>query len=81
MPLRADGSPLWAFRSPGLRIAAPARLPEAFTSVAFVGRRLPAHSCATAPVSHRIPLVPCRNLSCLALLRRPRRVAGKSHAL
>ena len=54
MPLRADGSPLRAFRSPGLRIAAPARLPEAFTSVAFVGRRLPAHSCATAPVSHRI---------------------------
>jgi hypothetical protein len=29
VPLRADGSPLWAFRSPGLRIAAPARLPEA----------------------------------------------------
>lgn len=28
MPLRADGSPLRAFRSPGLRIAAPARLPE-----------------------------------------------------
>jgi hypothetical protein len=26
--------------------------------VAFVGRGLPAHSCATAPVSHRIPLVP-----------------------
>lgn len=30
MPLRADGSPIWAFRSPGLRIAAPARLPEVF---------------------------------------------------
>src|SRR5216684_4317151 len=30
VPLRADGSPVWAFRSPGLRIAAPARLPEAF---------------------------------------------------
>ena len=29
MPLRADGSPLRAFRSPGLRIAAPAGLPEA----------------------------------------------------
>jgi hypothetical protein len=28
VPLRADGSPVWAFRSPGLRIAAPARLPE-----------------------------------------------------
>jgi hypothetical protein len=28
VPLRADGSPSWAFRSPGLRIAAPARLPE-----------------------------------------------------
>ena len=63
MPLRADGSPWWAFRSPGSRIAAPARLPEAFTSVAFVGRRLPAHSCATAPVSHRIPLVPSGILS------------------
>src|SRR6266446_8376437 len=24
VPLRADGSPVWAFRSPGLRIAAPA---------------------------------------------------------
>src|SRR5216683_3322958 len=32
--------------------------PRRFTSVAFVGRGLPAHSCATAPVSHRIPLVP-----------------------
>jgi hypothetical protein len=30
VPLRADGLPLRAFRSPGLRIAAPARLPEAF---------------------------------------------------
>src|SRR6266567_1695193 len=27
VPLRADGSPMWAFRSPGLRIAAPVRLP------------------------------------------------------
>ena len=72
MPLRADGSPRWAFRSPGLRIAAPVRLPEAFTPVAFVGRRLPAHSCATAPVSHRIPLVPDRNLSSSLRLPRPR---------
>jgi hypothetical protein len=71
VPLRADGSPRWAFRSPGLRIAAPARLPEVFTPVAFVGRRLPAHSCATAPVSHRIPLVPDRNLSSSLLSRRP----------
>jgi hypothetical protein len=30
VPLRADGSPCRAFRSPGLRIAAPARLPEIF---------------------------------------------------
>jgi hypothetical protein len=71
VPLRADGSPRWAFRSPGLRIAAPARLPEAFTPVAFVGRRLPAHSCATAPVSHRIPLVPDRNLSSSLRSARP----------
>ena len=28
MPLRADGSPLRTFRSPGSRIAAPACLPE-----------------------------------------------------
>ena len=28
MPLRADGSPWWAFRSPGLRLAAPIYLPE-----------------------------------------------------
>jgi hypothetical protein len=28
VPLRADGSPSRAFRSPGLRIAAPVRLPE-----------------------------------------------------
>ena len=28
MPLRADGIALWAFRSPGSRIAASARLPE-----------------------------------------------------
>jgi hypothetical protein len=59
VPLRADGLPLRAFRSPGSRLAAPIYLPEACSaSVAFVGRRLPAHSCATAPVSHRIPLVP-----------------------
>jgi hypothetical protein len=58
VPLRADGLPLRAFRSPGLRLAAPICLPEACTSVAFVEWRLPAHSCATAPVSHRIPLVP-----------------------
>jgi hypothetical protein len=31
VPLRADGSPLRAFRSPGLRIAAPAGLPEALS--------------------------------------------------
>jgi hypothetical protein len=30
VPLRADGSPSRAFRSPGLRIDAPARLPEVF---------------------------------------------------
>jgi hypothetical protein len=29
VPLRADGLPLRAFRSPGLRIAAPICLPEA----------------------------------------------------
>lgn len=80
MPLRADGSPVWAFRSPGLRIAAPARLPEIFVSVAFVGRRLPAHSCATAPVSHRIPLVPCRNLSSSSESHRRRRGAGSRDA-
>ncbi len=73
MPLRADESPVWAFRSPGLRIAAHARLPEALISVAFVGRRLPAHSCATAPVLHRIPLVPAGNLSCLRPQDRRRR--------
>src|SRR5712692_6087948 len=28
VPLRADGSPVRAFRSPGLRIAAPVRLPR-----------------------------------------------------
>src|SRR5467141_4894198 len=54
VPLRADGSPFRAFRSPGSRIAAPIRLPEVlFTSVACLGRRLLAHSCATAPASHR----------------------------
>jgi hypothetical protein len=67
VPLRADGLPLRAFRSPGLRLAAPICLPEVVTSVAFVGRRLPAHSCATAPVSHRIPLVPCHHLIPLPL--------------
>jgi hypothetical protein len=80
VPLRADGSPVWAFRSPGLRIAAPARLPENFVSVAFVGRRLPAHSCATAPVSHRIPLVPCPNLSPSCEKRRRQRAAGTQDA-
>jgi hypothetical protein len=29
VPLRADGSPMRAFRSPGLRLAAPICLPEA----------------------------------------------------
>jgi hypothetical protein len=58
VPLRADGFAIWAFRSPGLRIAAPVRLPEVAYLSGFPGRRLPAHSCATAPVSHRIPLVP-----------------------
>src|SRR5712692_3701199 len=37
--------------------------PRRFTSVAFVGLGLPAHSCATAPVSHRIPLVPAESLT------------------
>src|SRR5712691_9726198 len=36
--------------------------PRRFTSVAFVGLGLPAHSCATAPVSHRIPFVPAESL-------------------
>jgi hypothetical protein len=30
VPLRADGLPLRAFRSPGLRLAAPICLPEAY---------------------------------------------------
>src|SRR5215472_13898279 len=34
-----------------------------YASVALVGRRLPAHSCATAPVLHRIPLVAAGNLT------------------
>ena len=41
VPLRADGSPVWAFRSPGLRIAAPAHLPEAFTSVVLLDEDSP----------------------------------------
>ena len=67
MPFRADGFALRAFRSPGSRIAAyvsPSRGPGR-TSVAFSGRRLPAHSCATAPALNRIPLVPCGDLSFL----------------
>jgi len=36
VPLRADGLPVWALRSPGLRIAAHAHLPEAsYLSGAF----------------------------------------------
>jgi len=57
VPLRADGFASRAFRSPGSRIAASARLPGSFDPVASFWRRLPAHSCATAPDSHRIPLV------------------------
>src|SRR5438094_9346134 len=65
VPLRADG---WCRcgRSGLLARGSPPsiRLPEVLaTSVARWGRRLLAHSCATAPVSHRIPLVPCPNLS------------------
>lgn len=62
MPLRADGLPL---RRSGLLACGsppPSAFPRLATSVAFVGRGLPAHSCATAPVSHRIPLVPCHHL-------------------
>lgn len=59
MPLRADGVQLRAFRSPGSRIAAPICLPETPGLSGLVGRRLLAHSCATAPDSHRILLVPC----------------------
>lgn len=43
-------------RSPGLWIKAPGCLPKAFASVA-ASRSLPTHSCATAPDSHRLPLV------------------------
>ena len=71
MPLRADGSPLLGVQVSWLADRRPRRPSRgSVTSVAFVGRRLPAHSCATAPVSHRIPLVPCSNLSRLDELRR-----------
>ena len=78
MPLRADGfacgrSGLLARGSP----PQPA-FPRSLTSVTFFGRRLPAHSCATAPVSHRIPLVPAGSLIHLPTTRggRPAREAG-----
>jgi hypothetical protein len=58
VPLRADGFASRAFRSPGSRIAASARLPEPDGLSGVVWRRLPAYSCATAPDLHRIPLVP-----------------------
>ena len=41
MPLRADGFASRAFRSPGSRIAASARLPESFDPVAFVSAEAP----------------------------------------
>src|SRR5690348_3192844 len=37
--------------------------PRPLASVVFDGQGLPAHSCATAPVSHRIPLVPIEILA------------------
>ena len=63
MPLRADGSP--SGRSGLLACGSPSMpaFPRWIASVALVGRGLPAHSCATAPVLHRIPLVPARILS------------------
>jgi hypothetical protein len=70
VPLRADG-----FRHQGVQVSWLAdRRPSPpsrgrFTSVAFPGRRLPAHSCATAPVSHRIPLVPWSLILALRLIR------------
>jgi hypothetical protein len=63
VPLRADGLPVWAFRSPGLRIAAPVRLPEVIDLSGVVERWLPAHSCATAPALNRIPLAPAEILA------------------
>jgi hypothetical protein len=80
VPLRADGSPCRAFRSPGSRIAAFVRLPEVLeTSVAWSGRRLLAHSCATAPASHRIPLVPVEILRALGGKTHPALVGGRRH--
>ena len=63
MPLRADGLPLGRSGLLACGSPPPSAFPRPVASVAFVGWRLPAHSCATAPVSHRIPLVPCSNLS------------------
>src|SRR5712692_4116279 len=52
--------------------------PRLLASVAFVGLGLPANSFATAPVSHRIPLVPAESLIHLLATRevRPARAAS-----
>ena len=65
MPLRADGLPGRAFRSPGLRIVAPTQPSRVLTQWRLSRWRLLAHSCATAPASDRIPLVPEQILALL----------------
>lgn len=80
MPLRADGSPVWAFRSPGLRIAAPARLPENFGLSGVCRTEAPRSQLRDSSGFAPDSLGACPNLSPSCGTRRRQRAAGTRDA-
>src|SRR5258708_17716984 len=79
VPLRADGC--LRLRHSGLlaRESSPSPAFPGSHPVALFRLRLLAHSCATAPASHRIPLVPVEILRALGDETYPALVAARPH--
>ena len=79
MPLRADGCLRFGHSGLLARGSSPSPAFPGSHPVALFRLRLLAHSCATAPASHRIPLVPVEILRALGGETHPALVGGRRH--
>src|SRR5258706_12549199 len=79
VPLRADGCLRFGHSGLLARESSPSPAFPGSHPVALFRLRLLAHSCATAPASHRIPLVPVEILRALGGQTYPAVGAGRRH--
>src|SRR5258706_7886674 len=79
VPLRADGCLRFGHSGLLARESSPSPAFPGSHPVALFRLRLLAHSCATAPASHRIPLVPVEILRALGGETHPALVGGRGH--